>query len=151
MILCERNAEITHLKKTIRQLEQTVEVLNIELDDINEHTKEELEKHEHDIMELEAQIHHLQEKCQSEVLASTLTTTTSQRHAFTTSVRALYYSLLSMRVPPGQNKSVVKNVISNLLPSVSVNVDKLHLPGKSCAAYMRSHEMPTISNVHKAT
>lgn len=54
-----------------------------------------------------------------------------------------------MRVPPRQIKSVVKNVISNLVPSV--NVDELRLPGKSCAAYMRSHEIPTISDVHKAT
>ena len=54
-----------------------------------------------------------------------------------------------MRVPPGQIKSVVKSVISNLVPSV--NVAELRLPGKSCAAYMRSHEMSTISDVHKAT
>ena len=76
-------------------------------------------------------------------------TTLSQKHEFTTNVRALYYSLLSMRVPPRQIKSVVKNVIGNLVPSV--NVDEFRLPGKSCAAYMRSHEMPTISDVHKAT
>ena len=33
----------------------------------------------------------------------------------------------------------------------SVNVVELHLSEKSCAACMRSHEMPTISDVHKAT
>ena len=146
MLLCKRNAHITHLQKTIQQLEQTVEVLNIELADSNQQAKQELEKHEEKITELEAQFCHLQEKCQSEVITST---TTSQKHAFTTNVRALYYSLLSMRVPPRQIKSVVKNVISNLVPSV--NVGEFHLPGKSCAAYMHSHEMPTISNVHKAT
>ena len=49
-----------------------------------------------------------------------------------------------MCVPPRQIKSVV-----NLVPSV--NVDKLRLPGKSCAAYMHCHEMPIISDIHKAT
>ena len=29
-------------------------------------------------------------------------------------------------------------------------MDELRLPGKSCAAYMRGHEMPTISDIHKA-
>ena len=36
MLLCERNAHITHLQKTIQQLEQTIEVLNIELADVSQ-------------------------------------------------------------------------------------------------------------------
>lgn len=135
------------MQKTIQQLEQAFEVLNTELDNINQQAEEELEKHENEIVELEDQGRHLQEKCQSKTLD--FSTTTSQKHVFTTNVRTLYYSLLSLRIPPRQIKSVVKNVISNLLPSV--NVDELCLPGKSCAGYMRSEEMPTISNVHKAT
>ena len=40
------------------------------------------------------------------------------------------------------------NVISYLKPSV--DIDKLCSPGKSCATYMHSQEMPTISQVQKA-
>ena len=125
-LLYERNTHITHLQKTIQQLEQTIEVLNIELTDVSKQIEQDLEKHEEEITELEAQICHLQEKCQTEVISSM--TASSQKHEFTTNVRALYYSLLSMRVPPRQMKSVVKNVISNLVPSV--NVDELRLPGR---------------------
>ena len=53
-----------------------------------------------------------------------------------------------MRIPPGQIKTVVANVISCL--NLSVDVNALRLPGKSCAAYMRRQEMPTISRAHKA-
>ena len=73
------------------QLNQTIEVLNIELADVSQQY---LEKHEEEITELKAQISHLQEKCQFEVMSSM--TAASQKHDFTTNVRALYYSLLSM-------------------------------------------------------
>ncbi len=53
-----------------------------------------------------------------------------------------------MRVPPAQIKTVVRNVLGHLVPSVQA--DSLRLPGKSCATYMRSQEMPTISHVQKA-
>ena len=124
-LLYEKNTHdhITHLQKTI-QLEQTIEILNIELTDVSKQIEQDLEKYEEEITELEAQICHLQEKCQTEVIS---TTASSQKHEFTANVRALYYSLLSIRVPPRQIKSVVKNVISNLVPSV--NVDELCLRG----------------------
>ena len=93
------------LQKTIQNLEQTVELLDIELAYTNQQTEEEFEKHETEIAELETQICQLQEKCQCEVLGSTITS--SQKHASTTNIRALHYSLLSMCVPPGQIKSVV--------------------------------------------
>ena len=144
MLLHEKNSQVKHLKKTIKDLEQAVERLDIDLADNNQQT----EKHETEIAELETQIHQLRQS-DSEVPSLSSTTTSSQKHAYTTNVRALYYSLLSMRVPPGQIKSLVKNVISNMVPSA--NVDELRLPGKSCAAYMRSYEMPTISDVQKAT
>ena len=35
-----------------------------------------------------------------------------------------------------------------MLPSV--NVDKIRLPGKSCASYMRSSEMSVVSMMHKS-
>ena len=144
MLFHEKNSQVKHLKKTIKDLEQAVERFDIDLADINQQT----EKHETEIAELESQIHQLRQS-DSEVPSLSSTTTSSQKHAYTTNVRALYYSLLSICVPPGQIKSVVKNVISNMVPSA--NVDELRLPGKSCAAYMRSYEMPTISDLQKAT
>ena len=53
-----------------------------------------------------------------------------------------------MRVLPAQIKSVVTNVISYL--NLSVDIDILRLPGKSCATYMRSQEMLTINQAQKA-
>ena len=132
-VLHERNVQIRQLQGTIQTLEQTID-LDAEL---AEQTNTEYEKL---IAELETQ---LQQECEPEAI-STLSSRT-----YTTNVRALFYSLLSMRIPPRQIKTVVRNVISNLLPSV--DAEKLRLPGKSCAAYMRSDEMPTISSVQKAT
>ena len=68
---------------------------------------------------------------------------------YNANIRELYYSLLAMRIPPDQIKTVVTNAISCLNPSVDVNA--LHLPRKSCAAYMRRQEMPTIGRAQKAS
>ena len=73
------------------QLELTIEVLNIELTDVSKQIEKDLEKYEEETTELEAQICHLQEKSQTEVIS--LTTASSQKHEFTTNVRALYYYL----------------------------------------------------------
>ena len=43
---------------------------------------------------------------------------------------------------------MVTNVITCL--NLTADMDRLRLPGKSCAAYMRSQEMPTISRAQKA-
>ena len=52
-------------------------------------------------------------------------------------------------IPPAQIKTIVRNVIGHLIPSV--DADEVRLPFKSCAAYMRSLEMPTLSMMQKAT
>ena len=72
---------------------------------------------------------------------------TYSSRAYTSNVRALYYSLLALRLPPTVIKPAVKNVIADLFPSVS---EEIRLPGKACASYMRSEEMPTINRIHKA-
>ena len=43
---------------------------------------------------------------------------------------------------------MVTNVITCL--NLTADMDRLRLPGKSCASYMRSQEMPTISQAQKA-
>ena len=67
---------------------------------------------------------------------------------YSSSVRELYYTLLSLKLPPAKIKSVVY-VIKSLLPDI--NADNLRLPGKSCASYMRAYEMPTLSNLQKSS
>ena len=73
---------------------------------------------------------------------------TFSKRKYNANIRELYYSLLAMRIPPGQIKTMVTNVISCL--NLSVDVNALRLPGKSCAAYMRRQEMLTISRAQKA-
>jgi len=68
--------------------------------------------------------------------------TTFQSRSFTANVRKLYYSLLSLHVPPAQIKPIVQNVICRLMPSLKLN--NVQLPSKPFAAYMRSAEMPTL-------
>ena len=110
---------------------------------IHELTDREHEKHNDEVEDLATQIKQLQERDKSNI------SSTFSSRTYTSNVRALYYSLLSMRLSPAQIKTVVRNVICHLVPSMKV--DKLRLPGKSCAAYMRSQEMPTISRVQKAS
>ena len=64
-------------------------------------------------------------------------------------IRQLYYSLLANQIPPGKIKSTIKAVLGCFFPSL--NLDCLQLPSESCAAYMRRHELTTLSLAHKAT
>ena len=93
-----------------------------------------------------AEVASLQEQLSNMSKLTTLPTFSKRK--YNANVRELYYSLLAMRIHPAQIKTVVTNVISFLNPSA--DIDGLRLPGKSCAAYMRSQEMPTISRAQKA-
>lgn len=81
-------------------------------------------------------------------MSNITTLPTFSQRKYNADIRELYYSLLAMRIPPAQIRAVVTNVVSCLIPSIDVG--ELRLPGKSCAAYMRSQEMPTISRAQKA-
>ncbi len=64
---------------------------------------------------------------------------------YTTAIRELYYTLLADQLPPAKIASMIK---TTFVPSI--NVDKLHLPGESCASYvsasyMRREELTTIN------
>jgi hypothetical protein len=73
---------------------------------------------------------------------------TKDGHVYTQPVRELYYSLLSMQIPPARISSIIKSVLKSFLPSLEI--DKLSLPAESCALYMRSQELTTINLAHKA-
>ena len=63
-------------------------------------------------------------------------------HIYTIAVRELYYKLLADQLPPAKISSTIRSVLKNFLPSL--NVDKLRLPGESCASYMRREEFTTV-------
>ena len=139
-IINSRNIQIKNLQGMVQSHELTIDMLEYEMECISKETDQESERYKHEIADLEAIIKQLQEK-------HNLLTFSSR--TYNTNVRALYYALLSMRLPPAQIQAVVRNVLSHLLPSI--NTDDLRLPGKSCASYMRSQEMPTISLVQKGS
>ena len=67
---------------------------------------------------------------------------------YTTAVRELYYKLLSDQLPPAKISTTIKSVLKSFLPSL--DVDKLKLPGESCASYMRKEELTTVNLAHNA-
>ncbi len=67
---------------------------------------------------------------------------------YSTAVRELYYTLLTNQLPPAKISGVIRSVFKTFIPSV--DVDKLKLPGKSCASYMRREELTTVNLAHNA-
>ena len=65
-------------------------------------------------------------------------------HVYTTAVRELYYKLLADQLPPAKVSSTIRSVLKSFLPSL--DVDKLKLPGESCASYMRREELTTVAH-----
>ena len=139
-LIKERNSEITKLKQSIQCLEETVEFLECELIDFRKDSDQIKEKNESYILDLTQRIEELQNKYKLQTLSS---------KSFNCNVRELYYALLTMHVPPAKIRPIIENVISCLLPSVSL--ENVRLPKKSCASYMRSQEMPTLSLMHKSS
>ena len=68
---------------------------------------------------------------------------------YSTAVRELYYTLLTLQLPPAKIASIIKTILKTFLPSL--NIDTLHLPGESCASYMRREELATLNLAHKAS
>lgn len=139
-IVYQRNVEIKELKKSLKSHELMIEMLQDELAEMHEVICKEHTKHNEEVEDLATQIMQLQERHK-------IPTFSSQK--YTPNVRELYYILLSMCMPPAQIKAIVRNVVSHLVPFLKA--DELRLPGKSCAACMRSQEMPTISRAQKAS
>ena len=73
---------------------------------------------------------------------------TIEGRVYTTAVRELYYKLLSDQLPPAKISTTKKSVLKSFLPSL--DVDKLKLPGESCASYMRREELTTVNLAHNA-
>ena len=136
MLLYESNREILNLKKNNLSLEQALDQLVSELHDVLQDD----EKHVLAIEQLKEQLAAGCEQKQSLTFSS---------RTYGTWIRELYYSLLSLNVPSRKVKPILQNVLACVQPSFYNDGDIL-LPGKSCAAYMRSHELPSISRFQKA-
>ena len=52
------------------------------------------------------------------------------------------------QLPPAKISSTIRAVLKSFLPSL--DVDKLKLPGESCAGYMRREELTTVNLAHNA-
>ena len=74
---------------------------------------------------------------------------TKNGRRYSPAIRKLYYTLLSKQIPSVKIADMIKTVIRSFFPAI--DVDKLKLPQRSCADYMRRCELTTISNAHKAT
>jgi hypothetical protein len=61
----------------------------------------------------------------------------------------LYYKLLVDDIPANKIETIAKSVLQSFHHSVVV--DKINLPKKSCASYLRQQELKTLCHVHKAT
>ena len=68
---------------------------------------------------------------------------------YSTAIRELYYKLLADGLPPARIASTIRSVLKTFYPSL--DVDKLKLPGESCASYMRREELTTVNLAHNAT
>lgn len=71
---------------------------------------------------------------------------TKNGQSYAPEIRKLYYSLLADETKVA---NIVRTVLRTFYPDV--DVEKLPLPSRSCARYMRKDELPTINNAHKAS
>ena len=77
------------------------------------------------------------------------TTETKCGRRYSPAIRKLYYTLLAKAVPTSEITEIVKQVVKSFNPSI--HVQKIKLPKKACASYMRKDELKTVSATHKAT
>ena len=74
---------------------------------------------------------------------------TKRGRRYSPAIRKLYYTLLAKAVPTSEITEIVKEVVKSFNPSI--DVQKIKLPKKACASYMRKDELKTVSAAHKAT
>ena len=63
-------------------------------------------------------------------------------------LQKLYYNLLVSGMPPGSIHLTIKKILHHFLPNI--DTCDLNLPKQSCAQYMRSEELKTVNDAHKA-
>ncbi len=85
----------------------------------------------------------------SDTTDTVFTIATKSGTKYVNSIRELYYTLITIGIPP-ENISITRSTVLNKI-CPTINTDSLKIPKKSCAKYMRQAEMPTICSAHKAS
>ena len=73
---------------------------------------------------------------------------TKSGKSYSLGLRKLYYNLLVSGMPPGSIHLTIKKILHHFLPNI--DTCDLNLPKQSCAQYMRSEELKTVNDAHKA-
>ena len=87
--------------------------------------------------------------CEAEDLQPLSSKCVKQGQAYPPALRKLYYSLLTKQIPAAKVADIVKTVLKTFHPSL--DVERLSLPQKACASYMRKDELVTVCSAQKAT
>jgi hypothetical protein len=74
---------------------------------------------------------------------------TKNGRQYSLEIRKVYYNLLVQGMPPEKISTSIKIMLRHFLPDI--DVEKVKLPQKSCAQYMRREELKTVNDIHKAT
>lgn len=64
-------------------------------------------------------------------------------------MRKLYYKLLAEGLSPVRIASTIGSVLKTFYPSL--DVEKLKLPGKSCAGYFHQQDLTSVNLAHNST
>ena len=111
--LQQRNSELRTLQAELRHFEEVHDFLLLELNDSRQIVSQCSLDHEAEVDELSKEIKQLQDDKKHQ-LVNTLSS-----KAYSTSVRELYYSLLTLKLPPSKIKDVVINVITHIMPGTN--------------------------------
>ena len=156
-------AKMSSLQSEVGELKQKLEKADNTIDEMQSTIKSIIYEHQSEITnlvddnkELHATILQLEKELSDNtdtLIASNstqeFTIQTKESTRYLNSVRELYYGLMTTGISPEKIDSTIRMVLSKLCSSL--DVESLKLPKKSCANYMRMAEMPTVSDVHKAT
>ena len=129
-------SKLGEMKQRIKELTETMQEMEVDAEEAIEEIQSEYSEQ---VEELHTQLE----------ASANVTIKTKEKNQYNPRTRALYYKLLSRRIPPGQIKDTIQDVVATLVPSAEVS--KLELPSSSCAEYLRRDEITVISRAHKAS
>ena len=144
--------EVANTKAKLRCANEKITNIQSLLDTILEEHHMELDKLTSDNLDLNNLVKELEEDLESNTTYGNnedFTISTKEGTRYLNCVRELYYNLMTIGISPDKIDGTIRLVFNKLCPSIDTS--SLKLPKKSCANYMRMAEMPTISDIHKAT
>ena len=82
-------------------------------------------------------------------LAGDISYHTKNGRQYSLEIRKVYYNLLVHGMSPEKISTNIKIMLRHFLPDI--DVERVKLPQKSCAQYMRREELKTVNDIHKAS